>query len=174
MSNRLIDSKRIFSGLIFDIERDCLIDSSGREIVREVVRHPGGAGGLPLFADGRVALVSQYRHPARRELLEIPAGRIESGETPDECARREIEAEIGTQVGRLEKLAEFFSTPGFCEEKLHIYLATDLSPAPRSLDPDELIEIVYLPFGKALELVRSGQIEDSKTIIALLLAAERV
>jgi ADP-ribose pyrophosphatase len=174
LSHRLIDSKRIFSGLIFDIERDRMIDNSGREIVREVVRHPGGAGGLPLFADGRVALVSQYRHPARRELLEIPAGRIESGETPDECAKREIEAEIGTHVGRVEKLAEFFSTPGFCEEKLHIYLATDLSPAPQSLDPDELIQIVYLPFGKALELVRSGQIEDSKTIIALLLAAERV
>jgi len=174
LSPRVIDSKRILSGLIFDIERDRLIDDSGREIVREVMRHPGGAGGLPLFADGRVALVRQYRHPARRELLEIPAGRIERGETPDECARREIEAEIGTHVGRLEKLAEFFSTPGFCEEKLHIYLATDLSPASQSLDPDELIEIVYLPFGKALELVRSGQIEDSKTIIALLLAAERV
>jgi len=174
LSRRLIDSKRLFSGLIFDIERDRLIEDSGREIVREVVRHPGGAGGLPLFSDGRVALVSQYRHPARRELLEIPAGRIESGETPDECARREIEAEIGTHVGRLEKLAEFFSTPGFCEEKLYIYLATDLHPAPQNLDPDELIEIVYLPFGKALQLVRSGQIEDSKTIIALLLAADRV
>ena len=174
MSRRLIDSERLFSGLIFDIERDRLLDDSGREIVSELVRHPGGAGGMQLFADGRVALVSQYRHPARRDLLEIPAGRIESGETPDECARREIGAEIGAHVGRLEKLAEFFTTPGFCEEKLHIYLATDLRPAPQSLDPDELIEIVYLPLGKAVELVRCGQIEDSKTIIALLLAAERV
>jgi ADP-ribose pyrophosphatase len=174
MSPRLIDSQRIFSGLIFDIERDRLLDDLDREVVREVIRHPGGAGGLPLFADGRVALVSQYRHPAGRELLEIPAGRIDSGETPDECARREIEAEIGTHVGKLEKLTEFFTTPGFCEEKLHIYLATDLQPAPQSLDPDELIEVVYLPFEKAVDLVRSGQIEDSKTIIALLLAAKRV
>ena len=170
MPRRLLDSERIFSGLIFDVERDRLREDSGLEVVREVVRHPGGAGGLPLFDDGRVALVRQYRHPARKELLEIPAGRIEAGETPAACAAREIEAEVGARAGRIEKLAEFYSTPGFCEEKLYVYLATDLAPAPQSLDDDEVLDVVHLPLAEAERLVHQGQIEDSKTIIALLLA----
>lgn len=143
------------------------------EIVRDVVRHPGGAGALPLFDDGRVALVKQYRHPARRELLEIPAGRIEVGETPEECATREVEQEIGFRAGGIEKLAEFYSTPGFCEEKLYVYLATELIPSSQNLDHDELIEIVYLPLAEAVRMVERGEIQDSKTIIALLLAAKR-
>jgi ADP-ribose pyrophosphatase len=127
-----------------------------------------------LFDDGRVALVRQYRHPARRELLEIPAGRIEAGETPAACAAREIEQEIGFRAGRLEKLAEFYSTPGFCEEKLYVYLATELAPCAQQLDHDELIEIVYLPFAEAVKMAERGEIEDSKTVIALLLAARRI
>jgi ADP-ribose pyrophosphatase len=126
-----------------------------------------------LFDDGRVALVRQYRHPARRELLEIPAGRIEDGEAPETCAAREVEQEIGFRAGRIEKLAEFYSTPGFCEEKLHVYLAADLTPSSQSLDHDELIEIVYLPFAEAVRMAERGGIEDSKTIIALLLAAKK-
>ena len=174
MPRQLLDSQKIFSGLIFDVERDRLREESGAEIVREVVRHPGGAGGLPLFADGRVALVKQYRHPARHELLEIPAGRIEDGETPAACAAREIEAEIGARVGQLEKLAEFYSTPGFCEEKLYVYLATDLVPVPSNLDDDEVIEVVHLSLDEAVRMARQGEIEDAKTIIALLFAAHRL
>lgn len=174
MPRRLIGSERLFHGLVFDVERDRLREESGIEVVRDVVRHPGGAGGLPLFDDGTVALVSQYRHAARREMLEIPAGRIEKGETPETCASREIEAEIGFKVGRLIKVAEFFSTPGFCEELLHIYLATDLKPSRQGLDPDEMIEVVYFRLNDAIDLARRGRIEDSKTIIALLLAAERI
>ncbi|MEP7271336.1 MAG: NUDIX hydrolase, partial [Acidobacteriota bacterium] len=174
LSHRLIDSKRLFSGPIFDVERDHLRDDSGYDFLRDIVRHPGGAGGLPLFDDGRVALVSQYRHPARRTLLEIPAGRIEPGETAEQCAAREIEAEVGSRPGKLTKVAEFFSTPGFCEEKLHVYLATELTPSSQSLDPDEIVEIVYLPVREAIDLARTGQIEDSKTIITLLLVADLI
>jgi ADP-ribose pyrophosphatase len=169
----LLDSQRIFNGAVFAVDCDRLLEENGVEIVREVVRHPGGAGALPLFDDGRVALVRQYRHPARRELLEIPAGRIEDGEAPEMCAAREVEQEIGFRVGRIEKLAEFYSTPGFCEEKLYVYLATDLTPSSQALDHDELIEVVYLPFAEAAPLAERGEIEDSKTIIALLLAAKR-
>jgi len=167
---QILESERIFTGRIFAVERDVLLDVNGLEIVREVVRHPGGAGVLPLFADGRVALVRQYRHPARAELLEIPAGRVEPGETPEECVLRELEEEIGARAGILRKLSEFYSTPGFCEEKLHVYLATELTPVPRRPDHDELIEVVYLPLDEAVEKVHSGEIVDSKTIIALLLA----
>ena len=173
MPLELLDSQKIFTGVVFDVDRDRLLEENGMEIVREVVRHPGGAGALPLFDDGRVALVSQYRHPARRELLEIPAGKIERGETPETCAAREVEQEIGFRAGRIEKLAEFYSTPGFCEEKLYVYLAVDLTPCSQNLDHDELIEIVYLPLAEAVKMAERGEIEDSKTIIALLLAAKR-
>jgi ADP-ribose pyrophosphatase len=170
---RLLESKRIFTGRIFAVELDRLREENGLEIIREVVRHPGGAGVLPLFADGRVALVRQYRHPARARLLEIPAGRIEADETPEECVRREIEEEIGARAGILQKLSEFYATPGFCEEKLHIFLATELTPVPRRPDHDELIEVVYLPLAEAYGKIHSGEIVDAKTIIALLLATRR-
>lgn len=171
MPRELIASQPIFKGIVFDVARDRLREAHGLEIVREVVRHPGGAGGLPLLADGRVALVRQYRHPARAELLEIPAGRLEAGESPETCAAREIEQEIGWRPGQMTKLAEFYSTPGFCEEKLYVYLATELTPAAQQLDHDELVEIVYLPLAEAVSLAERGEIEDAKTIIALLLAA---
>lgn len=171
MTARIISTERFFKGRIIEVERDILRDDEGREMVREVVRHPGGAGGLPLFDDGTVALVRQYRHPAGRELLEIPAGRIEPGEDPESCARREIESEIGYRPERLEKLSEFFSTPGFCEERIFVYLATGLVPSEQALDEDEVVEIVRLPLEQALSLVHRGEIEDAKTIIALALAA---
>jgi ADP-ribose diphosphatase len=174
LPRQLLESEKIFKGAVFDVERDRLREDNGIEIIREVVRHPGGAGALPLFEDGRVALVKQYRHPARRELLEIPAGRIEDGETPEMCAAREMEQETGFRAGRIEKLAEFYTTPGFCEEKLHVYLATDLTPSSQALDHDELVEIVYLPFAEAAQMLGRGGIEDSKTIIALLLALKKV
>lgn len=156
------------------MDRDHLLEEDGREVTREVVRHPGGAGGLPVFSDGTVALVRQYRHPAGRELLEIPAGRIEEGETAEECARREIEDETASRPDRMEKLAEFYSTPGFCSEKLYVYLATDLEPSSQSLDADERLSVVRMPFKEALELALRGEIEDSKTLVALLLASSRL
>ncbi len=170
MTRQLLTTEKLFNGLVFDVDRDRLREPNGLEIVREVVRHNGGAGALPIFDDGRVALVRQYRHPAGRELLEIPAGKLELGETPLECAAREVEQEIGWRVGRLEKLCEFYTTPGFCEEKLYIYLATDLQPSVQQLDEDELVEVVYLPLTEAVQMALRSEIEDSKTLIALLWA----
>ena len=174
MTREILHSSRLFDGPLFDIERDRIRDLDGSEIVRDVVRHPGGAGALPLFPDGQIALVRQYRHPARRELLEIPAGRIEPGESPEWCARREVEQEIGFQVGRIVPLASFYSTPGFCEEVLSVFLATELTPGQQQLDHDERLEVVFLPFEQALRMARQGEIEDSKTLIALLLAVRHL
>jgi ADP-ribose pyrophosphatase len=106
-------------------------------------------------------------------LLEIPAGKIEANETPVECAAREVEQEIGFRAGRIQQLAEFYSTPGFCEERLYVYLATELEQTGQNLDHDEFVEIVYLPLGEAVAMAERGEIEDSKTIIALLLAARK-
>lgn len=174
MPRKLIESEHIFKGAVFTVERDRLREESGFEIVREIIRHTGGAGCLPLFDDGRVALVKQYRHPARQELLEIPAGKIEAGESPVECAAREVEQEIGFRAGRIELLADFYSTPGFCEERLYVYLATELTPAEQNLDHDEFVEVVYLPLADAVAMAERNEIEDSKTIIALLLAQRRI
>ncbi|MFZ4985213.1 MAG: NUDIX hydrolase [Blastocatellia bacterium] len=165
-------TSRLFSGPIFAVDRDQLIESNGLEVTRDVIRHPGGAGALPIFDDGRVALVRQYRHPARAELLEIPAGRIEIGETPELCASREVEQETGFRPGRIEKLSCFYSTPGFCEEVLHVFLAADLTPTRQQLDHDELVEVLFFPLADALRMVHQGEIVDSKTIIALLLASQ--
>lgn len=174
MPRQLLDSQTIYTGAVFAVAQDRLREDSGQEIIRDVVQHPGGAGGVPLFADGRIALVRQYRHPAGRDLLEIPAGKIDAGEAPEICAAREIEEELGVRVGRIEKLAEFYSTPGFCAEKLFVYLATELEPSQQKLDHDEEVEIVYLSLDEASQLIERGEIEDAKTIIALMLTKQKL
>jgi ADP-ribose pyrophosphatase len=170
---QIIDSKEIFRGRVFDVTVDTIVEG---EITyqREVVRHPGSAVIVPILADGRVALVKQYRHPAVRYLLEVPAGTLNRGEVPEDGAARELEEELGYVAGRMEKLSEFFVTPGFCEEKMWLFLATDLGETAQRLEPDELIEVVKLPMTQALEMIADGDIQDAKTIIGLLLAAPRL
>lgn len=169
----VLDAEEVYHGRVIDIavytvrERD-------KTYKREVVHHPGGAGVVAVFDDGTVALVRQYRQPPVRYVLELPAGRLAPPERPEECAARELEEEIGVRAARLEKLAEFFTTPGFCEEKLWVYLATDLTETVQSLEDDEMVEIVRVPLERAFEMIASGEIEDAKTIIGLLLAAPRL
>ncbi len=172
MLRKIITSTKLHSGVVFDVVRDLIRENSGNEYSREVVTHSGGAGGVALLADGRIALVRQYRHPAKKELLEIPAGKIDSGEAPGICAAREIEEELGLRPGKMQKLTEFYSTPGFCAEKLYLYLATELQPTQQNLDHDEQVEIVYATLEEALKMISGGEIEDAKTIIALLLVKQ--
>jgi ADP-ribose pyrophosphatase len=168
-----IDSKTIFSGRVFDVTVDTVREAD-RTYIREVVHHPGSAVILPAFADGTIALVKQYRHPAVRYLLELPAGTLNDRELPEVGAARELEEELGLVAGKLEKLSEFFVSPGFCEEKMWLYLATDLQQTAQRLEDDELIEVVHLPIDRALQMISDGEIEDAKTIIGLLLAAARL
>ena len=169
----VLDAEEVYHGRVIDVAVYTVREG---EVTykREVVHHPGGAGVVALFADGTIPLVRQYRHPPVRYVLELPAGRLDPPERPEDCAARELEEEIGVRAGRLEKLAEFFSTPGFCEEKLWVYLATDLTETRQNLEGDEMLEIVRVPFGRALEMIASGEIEDAKTIIGLLLTAPRL
>ena len=172
MPRKIITSTKLHAGVVFDIVRDHIREDSGSEYSREVVMHTGGAGGVALFPDGRIALVRQYRHPAKKDLLEIPAGKIDGGEAPEICAAREIEEELGFRADKLEKLTEFYSTPGFCAEKLYLYLATELQPTRQNLDHDEQVEIVYATLDETLMMISKGEIEDAKTIIALLLVKQ--
>jgi ADP-ribose pyrophosphatase len=170
---RIIDSKTVFEGKVFDVTSDTIQEG---ELIyrREVVRHPGSAVIIPVFEDESVALVRQYRHPAVRYLLEAPAGTLEDGERPEIGAARELEEELGYVAGKMQKLTEVFVSPGFLEEKMWIYLATDLTETKQNLDDDEVIEICRIPFTQALEMISDGEIEDSKTIIGLMLAAHRI
>jgi ADP-ribose pyrophosphatase len=170
---KVIDSRRVFDGKVLDVTVDTIQEG---QIVyqRDVVRHPGSAVIVPVFADDSVALVKQYRHPAVRYLLEVPAGTLQDSERPEVGAARELEEELGVVAGKLEKLTEFFVSPGFCEEKMWVYLATELTETSQQLDEDELIEVVRVSFSEALEMITDGEIEDAKTIIGLMLAAPRI
>ncbi|HEY3102351.1 MAG TPA: NUDIX hydrolase [Pyrinomonadaceae bacterium] len=168
-----IDSKTVFEGRVFNVSVDTVREGD-QTYVREVVHHRGSAVILPVFDDGTIALVRQYRHPAVKYLLELPAGTLNDKERPEDGALRELEEELGVKAGKLEKLCEFFVSPGFCEEKMWLYLATDLRETEQRLEDDEAIEIVRLPLDRALQMITDGEIEDAKTIIGLLLAAPRI
>jgi len=168
-----IDSKNVFSGRIFNVTVDTVREGD-RTYIREVVHHSGSAVILPAFDDGTIALVRQYRHPAVKYLLELPAGTLNDKELPEKGAVRELEEELGLIAGKMEKLCEFFVSPGYCEEKMWLYLATDLSETAQRLEDDELIEVVRLPIDRALQMITDGEIEDAKTIIGLMLAAPRI
>ena len=170
---QIVGSEEIFRGRIFDVTIDTVREGD-QTYQREVVHHPGSAVIVPAFEDGTVALVCQYRHPAVRYLLEVPAGTLNRGERPEEGAARELEEELGFVAGRLEKLTEFYVSPGFCEEKMWIYLATEMTETKQQLEEDEIVDVVRLPFSQALEMISGGEIEDAKTIIGLMLAAPRM
>lgn len=170
---KILSSKEVFHGKVFSVTADSLTEGE-KTFQREVVRHPGSAAILPAFPDGTVALVRQYRHPAVKYLLEVCAGTLDDRERPEEAAARELEEEMGLVAGNLEKLSEFFVSPGYCEEKMWLYLATDLTETAQRLEEDEALEIERLPLSRALEMITDGEIEDAKTIIGLMLAAPRI
>jgi len=169
----VLESRKVFEGRVFEVTADTVREGA-TTYLREVVRHPGSAVIVPLFADNTIALVRQYRHPAGRYLLELPAGSIDEGETAEAAALRELEEELGVRAATIERLSEFYVSPGFLQEKMWVYLATDLSASSQQLDDDEIVEIVRLPFAQALRMIANQEIEDAKTIIGLMLAAPRV
>ncbi len=167
-----IFSEIIFSGHIFDIKRD-RVSENGTEYTREVVVHRGSAVIVPVFDDETVALVRQYRHAAGKFLLEVPAGSLDEGEDPAEGAARELVEEVGVTAAHFEKLSEFYVSPGFLTEKMFVFLATGLTEVGQQLESDEFIELVRVTFPEAFSKIRSGEIEEAKTIIGLITAGSR-
>ena len=168
--HRLIDRKTVFEGKVVRLYLDRVLLPNGVEAERELVRHWGAVGMVPLDQDGGIFLVRQYRHPAGKELLEIPAGKLMEGEEPLECARRELEEEIGYRAGSWTRLASFYTSPGFSDEVLYLFLAEELVPTQASPEADEFLEVLKVSLDEALELVASGEIEDSKSIVGIALA----
>lgn len=166
-----IGGERIYEGKILNLEVDRVRLPNGSETVREVVRHRGAVVVLPLHENRGIDFVRQYRYPMGEVLLELPAGKLDGGEEPPDCARRELAEETGWKPVQIRELGSFFTTPGFTDEVIHAFIATPLEQAPEvAQDPDEAIEVVTMTAEEAIEACRSGEIRDSKTIATIFLA----
>ena len=182
-AERLVASELLHHGRILELRADTVERADGRRARRDVVVHPGAVAIVAVDPEGRILLVRQYRHPAGRALLEIPAGTLDrdpaSGATadPDVAARRELEEETGYRAERWERLTDFWTAPGFATERMFLYLAMDLAPAgPDRLEPDEdeALELVRLPWRDAVAAAEHGEIGDAKSLVGILWLARRM
>ena len=144
---------------------------NGRITDLDIVHHPGASAVVPFTDDGEVLLIRQYRHAAGGTILEVPAGKLDPGDTPESCAVRELEEEAGSLAGRLQKLGWIFTTPGFTDEVIHLFAAFELEAVPTRHEDDEVIEVVKMPLTDAIESVWRGELTDAKSALALLHAA---
>lgn len=166
----VIEEKEIFKGRVFRVAQRDVVLENGEKSVRDVVYHNGGAAVLPVDIDGNVYLVRQYRSAFDREVLEIPAGKLEKGEDPFFAAVRELEEETGFKTDSIVKLGEYWPTVGYCSETVYLYLAKMLTKGNTNFDSDEFISLVKMPFEKVYEMCMNGEIRDGKTQLAVLKA----
>jgi ADP-ribose pyrophosphatase len=171
----LVSTERIYTGKVVNLDLDTVRLPDGSTGKLEMVRHPGASAVVPLLdeprsADPRVLLIRQFRHAADDFIWEIPAGRLDAGESPEACARRELEEETGMRARRLEPLTTIYTTPGFTDERIHLFLAEGLEPGPEHREADEFMEPHTLRWSEVLRLVESGEIVDGKTLVCLLFA----
>ena len=163
-------SDSIFKGALLDVYRDTVELPNGKQATREYIKHPGAVAVVPFTAEGNILLVRQFRYPTGCELLEVPAGKLDPGETPDACAMRELAEETGFRPGKLKHLASIHTTPGFSNEVIHLYRAEQLVPSAETPDEDEFLQLESYAPATLHEMISSGAITDAKTIAALLLA----
>ena len=173
MKPEILSNETIYSGRVFDISI-AEIREGDAVYKREIVNHHGSAVIIPVFDDHTIALVIQYRHAAREYFLEIPAGTLSPDEAPEIGAARELEEEIGVRAKKIEKLSEFYVSPGFLTEKMNLFLATDFTETAQNLDEDEFLSIERISFPEAYEKIRNNEIQDAKTIIGLILAGAKL
>jgi ADP-ribose pyrophosphatase len=171
-----LSTRRAWAGRLLQVDVDRVRIPNGTELELEMIRHPGAAAVVPLLSDGDTAdptvlLIRQYRYAADGMVWEIPAGVLEPGEAPEACARRELREETGADAQRIEHLTTIFTTPGFTDERIHLFLATGIRGGTAAPNADELIETVAVPMSRALGMVRDGEIRDGKTVVALLYVA---
>ena len=173
MEEKTISSQTIFSGRAVRLRIDTVETVGGRQTTREIVEHADCIAVIVLDTDENILLVSQYRQAVGKELLEIPAGGIDPGESPEDAVRRELREETGFSPGKIERLGGFYSTPGYCTEYLYLYLATDLTHSPLEAEDTEGINTVRVPVSQVAGLIASGRICDSKSVAGLLTYLER-
>ena len=171
-----LGSKQIHRGRVINLNVDTIRFPDGSTGELEIVRHPGAAAVVPVASDPKgddptLLLIKQYRYATDGPLLEIPAGRLNPGEDPADCAKRELLEEVGVSAGRVERLTTIWTTPGFTDEKIHLYWATDLKTGQHAREPDEFIEVSPTLLSVALTLIHEGRISDAKTVVGILYMA---
>lgn len=171
MNFKVVESNLLFSGKVFDLKVDKIEYNSGNPGIREVAVHPGGAVVVPILDNGKILIVKQFRYPLQKTILELPAGKLNKDEDPLVCAVRELEEETGYKANKIQKLGAICTTPGFCTEILHIYLAKDLIPGNHNREEGEYgMEILEFTFEDLEQKIRTGEIFDAKTICGIHLA----
>jgi ADP-ribose pyrophosphatase len=170
MPYETLHTETLYHGRAFNVRRDEIRLPDGKTVRLDIVDHVGAVTLVPVDDQKRVWFVRQYRHAAGEVLLELPAGMVEPGELPLDCARREIREEIGMAAGQIELIGEFYLAPGYSSEFMRVFLATDLHPDPLPGDADEFISIEPIPLDVALRMIENGKIRDAKTLASLMLA----
>jgi 8-oxo-dGTP pyrophosphatase MutT (NUDIX family) len=168
----LLSREQIYSGRVLRLERDTVREWNGVSGIREVVRHTGSVAAVAVHDDGRVVLVRQYRHPVGDFMWELPAGLLNAGEAPAVGAQRELEEETGLSPSKMELIADFYTTPGFCDERMFVFRATGLTEVPPRPDDDEDIEVKTCTLSEAMDMIARGEIREGKTLIGLLQEAQ--
>lgn len=168
LEEKTLSSAYIYQGKIINLRHDKVKLPDDRETIREIVEHPGAVAILALTEKKEIVMIKQFRKPAEEVLWELPAGTMEEGEDLLSCARRELEEETGYYSRKIKKLITFFSSPGFCNEKLTLFLAEDLEKRNKNEDDDEFIQVELIKPNEALRLVKENVIKDAKTIIGIL------
>ncbi|MDF2771380.1 MAG: hydrolase [Geminicoccaceae bacterium] len=171
-----IASRRVYDGRVIDLDVDTVRFPNGTVGELEMIRHPGASAVVPFLSDPaggdpEILLIRQYRYAAEQYLYEVPAGRLDPGEEPAACARRELREETGCEAERVEHLITIYTTPGFTDERIHLFMAVGLTRGDVAREADEFIEVETMPLSQALSLIERGVIQDAKTALAVLYAA---
>ena len=172
----VIATRRIYTGRVINVDEDDVRFPDSSTGTLAVVRHPGASAVVPMLSDPQgddptVLLIRQFRHAAGEELLEIPAGRFDPGEDPEACARRELREETGCTAAQMTPLITMLTTPGFSDERIHLFMATGLTRGTASHEADEFIESIGMPLSDALRKIESGEIRDAKSVVGILFVA---
>lgn len=167
---KFVKSEVVFEGNLLTVRRDTVELPNGKHATRELIQHPGAVAVVPIRNDGKILLVRQFRYPVDQLTLEIPAGKLDLGEEPEACAKRELEEETGYKAKKLRLLSSILTTPGFTNEVIHLYVAEDLVLAEQCPDEDEFIDVEVFTKEEIRKMIENGTICDAKSLLGLLLA----
>lgn len=174
LEEKTLKQEYIFNGKLINLRKDEVLLPNDKKANREVVEHSGGVGIVAINDNNEVLLVKQFRYPYKKVLLEIPAGKINKGENPLKCGIRELKEETGVVAEKIISLGEIYPSPGYCDEVICLYLATNLKIETTNPDEDEFLENISLPFDTALKMAENGEIKDAKTVIGLFRASKKI